>query len=103
MSTILVDCSAALLASPRPRLSLAGERRYASDAQPRLLSRPATSAVMAWRDATATMRGFAPAAQDGPDAFAGAGFVTTTSITTDTTAAATKQQHLIRSGPPTSR
>ena len=99
MSTIIVDCPAALVASPRPRLSLVGERRYADDAQPRLLSRPGTPVVMAWRHGTVTMRGFAAAAQVGRDAFAGAGSVTTT------TAAAvfTAKQHSIRSGPPTSR
>ena len=101
MSTITIDCPAALVASPRPRLSLLGERRYANDAQPRLLSGPTTHAVMAWRRGTdVTMRGFAPAAQDGRHAFAGAALVTTTA-----TAAAvfTAKQHSIRSGPPTSR
>lgn len=100
MSTIIVDCPAALVASPRPRLSLAGERRYADDAQPRLLSGPSTHAPMAWRRATgSTMRGFAPAAQDGRHAFAGAALVTT-----KTTAAAvfTAKQHSTRSGPPPS-
>lgn len=100
MSTIIIDCPAALVASPRPRLSLLGERRYANDAQPRLLSGPTTHAVMSWRRGTdVTMRGFAPAAaQDGRHAFAGAALVTTT------TAAAvfTAKQHSIRSGPPTS-
>jgi hypothetical protein len=99
MSIVIIDCPAALVASPRPRLSLLGERRYANDAQPRLLSGPTTHAVMAWRlDTDVTMRGFVPATQDGRHAFAGAALVTTT------TAAAvfTAKQHSIRSGPPTS-
>ncbi len=95
MSMIIADCSAALVASSRPRLSLVGERPYATDAQPRLRDVRTVPAVMAWRGVTATARGFEPAAHDGRDAFTGAGSVTTTH------AAATEQQHLIRSGPPT--
>jgi hypothetical protein len=93
--SILIDSPAALVASPRLCAPVAGTRMFADDAQPRLLSRSATTAApMAWRHLTgSTKRGFETVAkretQDGRTAFAGAAYVTA--------------NHSIRSGPPTSR
>jgi hypothetical protein len=99
MSTI-VDRSAALVASPRPRVSLdlvLDARLLADDAQPRLENRPVmTAAAAAWRrPAGSTMRGFGFAAEQetttGRTVIAGAAYATT------------KQHVTTRSGPPTSR
>lgn len=91
----LIDISAALVASPRPCASFAGARLHADDAQPRLRARTMSTADAAWRLMGGTeVRGFETTAQqgtqDGRTAFAGAAYVTT-------------NQHLTRSGPPTSR
>ena len=97
--SIVIDCSAALVAPPRARVSLAGARLLADDAQPRLETRsPMPTTAAAWRlmDGS-TMRGFelagAQGTQDGRIASNGAAYVTAT----------TKQHFSTRSGPPTSR
>ena len=91
----LIDISAALVASPRPCAPVTGARLHADDAQPRLRSMTMPTAHADWRLMGGTeVRGFATIAtqgtQDGRTAFAGAAYVTT-------------NQHLTRSGPPTSR
>lgn len=100
--SVVIDRSAALVALPRPRVSVlraADAVRLHDDAQPRLLSALAAPAAMAWRPtAGATMRGFEAATtqgtQDGRSAAIGAAYVTTTTFV---------KQHSTRSGPPTSR
>ena len=96
MSILIDDSSAALVASPRPCVPVAGAPVHADDAQTRLLSRSGMpTARETWRHLTGSMtRGFETVAehttQDGRTAFAGAAYVTT-------------KQNSIRSGPPTSR
>ena len=94
--SIVIDCSAALVALPRPRVSVLGARLHADDAQPRLMSRSTMSAARtAWRPmAGSTKRGFEAAkqlTQDGRTAIDGAAYVTA------------NEHFSIRSGPPTSR
>ncbi len=97
MSTT-IDCSAALVASPRLRVPVAGARLHVDDAQPRLENRlPMPTAVAVRGPMTGSkVRGFETAAaqgnQDGRTAIVGAAYVTTT-----------KQHFSTRSGPPTSR
>ena len=99
--SIVIDCSAALVATPRARVSLdlvLGARLLADDAQPRLENRSMMpTAVPAWRLSTgSTTRGLELAIQQGTKAgravIEGAAYVTTT-----------KQHFSTRSGPPTSR
>jgi hypothetical protein len=90
------DCSAALVALPRPRVSVPGVRLHADDAQPRLMSPSMPTAHVAWRPMTgSTKRGIAAAAkqetQDGRTAITGVAYVTA------------NQHFSTRSGPPTSR
>ena len=97
--SIVIDCSAALVATPRPRAPFAGARLFADDAQPRLENRLPLSAAAAWRVmAGSTMRGFELAGQqdtqDGRIASNGAAYVTATTFV---------KQHSTRSGPPTFR
>ena len=97
--SIVIDCSAALVATPRARVSFAGARLLADDVQPRVETRsPMPTAAAAWRLTDgSTMRGFELAGQgiqDGRTASNGAAYVTATTFI---------KQHSTRSGPPTSR
>lgn len=97
MSTT-IDCSAALVATPRPRAALAGVRLHADDAQPRLDNRPVMpAAVAAWRlPSGSTMRSLELAIQQGTKA----GRAVIQGVADVTTS---KQHFSTRSGPPTSR
>jgi hypothetical protein len=97
MSILIDDCSAALVALPRPRVSLAGARLHVDATELRPASRPSMPTVFAtWRPmAGSTKRGYEAAAQqgtqDGRTAITGAAHVTT------------NKHFSIRSGPPTDR
>ena len=98
MSILVDDCSAALVATPRPRVSVLGARLHADDGQPRLLTgsgMPAAPVAAIWRPmAGATERGLETAAQqirqDGRVA-TGVAYVTAS------------KHFSTRSGPPTCR